>query len=198
MQCKSCNVFFTINVCICIKSCGGLNASTETATASHGAVLDKQSNLNPPLNGIVRANIWGRVQWYSLRNRAPRSANLWTKARNSLHQVAQVSRTHRNWLLTPVKWIQSSCSFLLFTYCFFISMKMLTFYFWLSTIERSGKSTRDSCRIIRNPIVFTIFWLIWNQIIFHLVPNQSENGKYNRVFVWFNKIWKRFLCVFFI
>ena len=28
-----------------------------------------------------------------------------------------------------------------------------------------------------------------------LVPNQSEHGKYNFISSWFDKIWKRFLCV---
>ena len=28
------------------------------------------------------------------------------------------------------------------------------------------------------------------------VPNQSVHGKYNLISVWFNKIWKRFLCVY--
>ena len=44
-------------------------------------------------------------------------------------------------------------------------------------------------------IVFTIFWLIWNQTDIHLVPNQLENGKYNLISVWLNKISKIFLCV---
>ena len=39
-----------------------------------------------------------------------------------------------------------------------------------------------------NQIVFTIFRLIWNQTDVRLVPNQSENGKYNLILVWFNKI----------
>jgi len=38
----------------------------------------------------------------------------------------------------------------------------------------------------RNLIVFTIFWLIWNQTDVRLVPNQSANGKYNLISVWFN------------
>ena len=36
------------------------------------------------------------------------------------------------------------------------------------------------------------YWLIWNQTDVRLVPNQSENGKYNLISVWFNKI---SLCV---
>ena len=47
----------------------------------------------------------------------------------------------------------------------------------------------------RNQIVFTIFRLIWNQTDVRLVPNQLENSKYNLISVWFNKIWKIFLCV---
>ena len=33
----------------------------------------------------------------------------------------------------------------------------------------------------QNQIVFTIFQLIWNQTDVRLVPNQSENGKYNLI-----------------
>ena len=47
----------------------------------------------------------------------------------------------------------------------------------------------------RNQIVYTIFRLIWNQTQVCLVPNQSENGTYNLISGWFNKISKRFLCV---
>ena len=49
----------------------------------------------------------------------------------------------------------------------------------------------------RNQIGFTIFWLIIsNQTDIRLVPNLSENDKYDRIFlVWFNKIPKIFLCV---
>ena len=43
--------------------------------------------------------------------------------------------------------------------------------------------------------LFTIFWLIWNQTDVRLVPNQPENGKYNLISGWFNKISKWFLCV---
>ena len=46
-----------------------------------------------------------------------------------------------------------------------------------------------------NQIVFTIFRLIRNQTEVRLVPNQSENGKYNLISGWFNKISKKFLCV---
>ena len=48
----------------------------------------------------------------------------------------------------------------------------------------------------RNHIVITIFRLIWNQTDVRLVPNQSQDGKYNLISVRFDKIWKRFLCVY--
>ena len=48
----------------------------------------------------------------------------------------------------------------------------------------------------RNQIVFTNFWLIWIQTDVRLVPNQSENGKYNLISVRFNKISKKFLYVY--
>ena len=38
--------------------------------------------------------------------------------------------------------------------------------------------------------------MIWNQTVVRLVPNQSENGKYNLILGWFNKISKKFLCVY--
>ena len=40
-----------------------------------------------------------------------------------------------------------------------------------------------------------IFQMIYNQEDIRLVPNQSENDKYNLVSVWFNKISKIYLCV---
>ena len=46
-----------------------------------------------------------------------------------------------------------------------------------------------------NQIVFTMHRLISNQTDVLLVPNQLENGKYNLIWVWFNKISKIFLCV---
>ena len=48
----------------------------------------------------------------------------------------------------------------------------------------------------RNQIVFTIFRLIRIQTDDCLVPNQSDNGKYNLISVWFNKDWKKFLSVY--
>ena len=55
------------------------------------------------------------------------------------------------------------------------------------------KSFRNLIKSNRNQILFTIFQLSWNQKKVRLVPNQSENGKYNLILVWFNKISKRFL-----
>ena len=60
------------------------------------------------------------------------------------------------------------------------------------------KSFRNLIESTRNQIVFTIFWLIWIQTdSVRLVPNHSENGKYNLISGWFhfNKIAKRFICV---
>ena len=38
---------------------------------------------------------------------------------------------------------------------------------------------------------------VWNQTNFRLVPNESENGKYNLILVWFNKISKHFsVCTY--
>ena len=43
---------------------------------------------------------------------------------------------------------------------------------------------------------FPIFRLILNQMDVRLVTNQPKNGKYNLISVRFNKISKRFLCVY--
>ena len=55
------------------------------------------------------------------------------------------------------------------------------------------KSLRNLIESTRNHIVFTIFQFIWSQTHVRLVPNQSENGIYNLIWVSFNKISKRFL-----
>ena len=54
---------------------------------------------------------------------------------------------------------------------------------------------RNLIKSTRNQIVFTIFRLIWNQTDVRLVINQSENGKYNLISVWYNKISKKYICV---
>ena len=58
------------------------------------------------------------------------------------------------------------------------------------------KSYWNLVKSARNQIVFTIFRLIWIQTEVRLDPNQSGNGKYNLISGWFNKISKRFLCVY--
>ena len=58
------------------------------------------------------------------------------------------------------------------------------------------KYIRNLIKSNQNQIVFTIFWLISNQTDVRLVPNESENGKYNLISVWLNKISKRFLGVY--
>ena len=45
----------------------------------------------------------------------------------------------------------------------------------------TGKSFRNLIKSNRNQILYTIFQLIWNQTDVRLVPNQSENGKYNLI-----------------
>ena len=57
------------------------------------------------------------------------------------------------------------------------------------------KSFWNLIKSTRNQIVFAIFRLIWSQTDVRLVPNQSENGKYDLISVWFIMISKRFLCV---
>ena len=43
------------------------------------------------------------------------------------------------------------------------------------------KYFRNIIKSTRNQIVFTIFRLIWNRTDVHLLPNRSENGKYNLI-----------------
>ena len=63
-------------------------------------------------------------------------------------------------------------------------------------IQHTEKSFQNLIKSIRNQIVIIIIWSIWNQTDVRLVPNQSENGIYNLNSGSFNKISKRFLCVF--
>ena len=58
------------------------------------------------------------------------------------------------------------------------------------------KSFWNIIKLARNQIVFTILRLIWIQTDFRLDPNQSENGKYNLISGWFNKISRKkiFVC----
>ena len=65
----------------------------------------------------------------------------------------------------------------------------------LSERLHTEKSFRFLIKSTRNQILFTIFLLIRNQMYVRLDPNQSENGKYNLISVWFNKISKGFLGV---
>ena len=53
----------------------------------------------------------------------------------------------------------------------------------LEELLHTDKSFRNIIKSIRNQIIFTIFQLIWNQTVVRLVPNQSKNGKYNRISV---------------
>ena len=46
---------------------------------------------------------------------------------------------------------------------------------------RTEKYFQNLIKATRNQIVFTTFRLIWNQTDVRLVPNQSENGKYNLI-----------------
>ena len=60
---------------------------------------------------------------------------------------------------------------------------------------QTEKYFRNLIKSTRNQIVFTLFQSIWIQTNFRLDPNQSENGKYNLISGWFNKISKKFHCV---
>ena len=68
---------------------------------------------------------------------------------------------------------------------------------WHNTFrqQHTEKYFPNLVKSTRNQIVFTMQCLIWIQTDVRLDPNQSENGKYNLISGWFNKIWKIFLCV---
>ena len=57
------------------------------------------------------------------------------------------------------------------------------------------KCFRNLIKSTWNLIVFTMHRLISIQTDVRLDPNQPQNGKYNQISGWFNKILKRFLCV---
>ena len=59
----------------------------------------------------------------------------------------------------------------------------------------SEKYFRNLVKSNWNQIVYTIFRLIWNQKDIRMVPNQSENGKYNLISVLLKNTTKIFLCV---
>jgi len=59
-------------------------------------------------------------------------------------------------------------------------------------VNHTRNSFRNLIKSNQNRIVFTIFRLILNQTDVRLIPNRSENCKYNPISVWFNKISKRF------
>ena len=61
-------------------------------------------------------------------------------------------------------------------------------------LRRCNYTQRNLIKSTRNQIVLTIFLLIWNQTDVCLVRNQSQNGKYNLISIWFNKISKSFAC----
>ena len=61
--------------------------------------------------------------------------------------------------------------------CAYDGRQLLPVYY----IIHAEKSTSYSGYINRNPIVLTIFRLIWNQTEILLVQYQSENGKYNLI-----------------
>ena len=64
------------------------------------------------------------------------------------------------------------------------------------SISHTEKSFRNLLKSNRNQTVVTVFRLIWIQTDVRLVPNQSENGNYNLISGWFNKISKTFFCVY--
>ena len=76
-----------------------------------------------------------------------------------------------------------------------LSSEAILTFFLTNFFLHTEKSLRNLIESNWNKIVVTILWLFWNQTDVSLVPNQSENGKYNLISVRFNKISKGFLCV---
>ena len=65
-----------------------------------------------------------------------------------------------------------------------------------SCIIRAEKSFQIFVKSNRNQTVFTFFRLIWYQIEFRLVTNESGTGKYNLISVLLDKIPRIFLRVY--
>ena len=90
--------------------------------------------------------------------------------------------------------IQASCGYIFWVLSFIARITRLQ-----QKLAPIHYTQRNLCEILLNQTetrLVTIFQLIWNQTDVRLVPNQSENEKYNLTSVWFNKISKRFLCVY--
>ena len=69
-------------------------------------------------------------------------------------------------------------------------------WIFLKHSVNTEKYFRNLTKKTWNQIILTIFRLIWIQTDVRLDPNQSEFGKYNLISGCFNKISKRFLCVY--
>ena len=70
--------------------------------------------------------------------------------------------------------------------CSFSQLRLLGFSL------HTEKYFRNVIKSNRNQIEFTMHQLIWNQMdTVRLVSNKSENGKYNLISVWFNKILRK-------
>ena len=54
-------------------------------------------------------------------------------------------------------------------------------YILIQISTHTEKSFRNLNKSNRNQIVFIMHRLIWNKTDVRLVPNQSENGKYNLI-----------------
>ena len=101
-------------------------------------------------------------------------------------QVSYIYRYNRKWIPNNT----TGCSFEI------ICTDNPCYDRWVHTgtyleFVHTGKSFRNLIKSTRNQIV-----LIWIQTDVRSDPNQSENGKYNQISGWFNKISKRFPCVY--
>ena len=74
-----------------------------------------------------------------------------------------------------------------------VMLQLVLLALWIrnSVVLHTNKSVRNLIKSNRNQISFTMYRLVWNQTNGRLVPNQSENGKYNPISVWSNKILER-------
>ena len=83
--------------------------------------------------------------------------------------------------------------------------KSLDILKWFKLENKTSKTTSERAEVGRvevgrtevgrAEVGFTIFLLIWNQMKFYSVPNQSENGKYNLIPVYWTRMRSRFVCV---
>ena len=114
-------------------------------------------------------------------------------------QISNLSVSPKNKTATILRFQLNSIPAKRIRECLYGKILAVKYFHWQIVFVKKTSQTEKSFRKLiksnRNQIVFTLYLLIWNQTDVRLDPNQSENGKYNLISLWFNKISKRFVCV---